>query len=646
MKASMRAVPIGSTVAALAAALAGASGVSAAPASASPTGTICQAVPEGAAFVVADASGVAIERAGGTERLNVPAFAAPPTIAVRGPDGTVWAQVPSSPTENVTTTAPAGADVGDGVPMDVFRIAPGATEAVRAATGGVRLLSAGWLDGRTAATIVDVIGERDDEEAYGAVLVDFADGEQRDIGPAGGIEYGVNSVTIGAGRVVEGAFADLSEAFSTSDAAGNRLEDWPSPVTPEEYAQPPLHVWPVAAIPSGATAPTWAWVEAPDWDMESEQMVGGWSVVVADAATGTESLRLDLGDPGGWLLHADFDGRFWVGTFADDPDPADSDTAPVHEPAARVLVIDTAAAEPAVADAGCAAGITATLDRNGSPAPPAAPTPTSTTAPATTAATTTTVPRCTYVEADDAYPLRKCDKGPAVRAIQEQINKRGQSIDADGYFGPATEQAVRNFQQAAGLEVDGLVGPDTWAALYTGDPAGTDADGNGTIEPWEVTAPAPPTGGDAASYVGLVFELQMPAGTIHTPDGSPIPGLENAGGWVLGLSDEPPFFGGQYVRAGERHMLWLTRADGRNPDGTLTPETVLAAIDVPVGPGQFVEFGECELDGTHDMTMAAVTDDVEVDGYRPAVRAWQFDPGAGTITEIDASRVRCYIVGD
>ena len=40
-----------------------------------------------------------------------------------------------------------------------------------------------------------------------------------------------------------------------------------------------------------------------------------------------------------------------------------------------------------------------------------------------------------------------------------------------------------------GLEVDGLVGPDTWAALYTDQPGlRFDGDGNGVIDPWEVPA--------------------------------------------------------------------------------------------------------------------------------------------------------------
>jgi peptidoglycan hydrolase-like protein with peptidoglycan-binding domain len=66
--------------------------------------------------------------------------------------------------------------------------------------------------------------------------------------------------------------------------------------------------------------------------------------------------------------------------------------------------------------------------------------------------------------------------GPAVRAVQDQINfrnlKDGRTLVVDGRFGPKTEMSVRAFQKAmaaelAGFRADGIVGPQTWQALVS-----------------------------------------------------------------------------------------------------------------------------------------------------------------------------------
>ena len=65
--------------------------------------------------------------------------------------------------------------------------------------------------------------------------------------------------------------------------------------------------------------------------------------------------------------------------------------------------------------------------------------------------------------------LRRGSRGSAVAQLQEQLSAAGFDPGAaDGIFGARTDAAVRAFQQARGLMVDGIVGPRTWAALASG----------------------------------------------------------------------------------------------------------------------------------------------------------------------------------
>ena len=73
--------------------------------------------------------------------------------------------------------------------------------------------------------------------------------------------------------------------------------------------------------------------------------------------------------------------------------------------------------------------------------------------------------------------VREGDQGDAVRAVQSPLAARGIEVDGvlmdvDGDFGHQTEQAVRKFQEATGLTVDGIVGPQTWTALVAEGMAG------------------------------------------------------------------------------------------------------------------------------------------------------------------------------
>ena len=67
------------------------------------------------------------------------------------------------------------------------------------------------------------------------------------------------------------------------------------------------------------------------------------------------------------------------------------------------------------------------------------------------------------------WPLfRQGDEGPEVYAIQHLLRSHGYNLTADGKYGPQTRTEVRNFQIAEGLGADGIVGPNTWAALIQG----------------------------------------------------------------------------------------------------------------------------------------------------------------------------------
>lgn len=57
-------------------------------------------------------------------------------------------------------------------------------------------------------------------------------------------------------------------------------------------------------------------------------------------------------------------------------------------------------------------------------------------------------------------------RGEGVRDIQRRLQRLdGNDLLIDGVFGPATEHAVRAFQQRRGLPADGIVGTETWRSL-------------------------------------------------------------------------------------------------------------------------------------------------------------------------------------
>lgn len=90
-----------------------------------------------------------------------------------------------------------------------------------------------------------------------------------------------------------------------------------------------------------------------------------------------------------------------------------------------------------------------------------------------------------------SYPTIKLgSKGSDVKKAQQLLIAKGYSCGvagADGDFGAATYNAVKKFQAANGLEVDGIVGAKTWAALLKTEQ--TEPEKEPEKEPEEPVAP-------------------------------------------------------------------------------------------------------------------------------------------------------------
>ena len=113
--------------------------------------------------------------------------------------------------------------------------------------------------------------------------------------------------------------------------------------------------------------------------------------------------------------------------------------------------------------------------------------------------------------------LRRGSDGAWVSHLQSLLEAEG--VDpgpTDGDFGPRTEAGVRAYQEANGLRVDGIVGPETWGSLVkdsgqdTGD-AGTggnaDDDEEMTISVEDLTLDAEEFSADQGEMVAAGFVL-------------------------------------------------------------------------------------------------------------------------------------------
>ena len=149
-----------------------------------------------------------------------------------------------------------------------------------------------------------------------------------------------------------------------------------------------------------------------------------------------------------------------------------------------------------------------------------------------------------------------------VRSVQEKLISRGYNVGsdgADGILGENTFIAIQNFQRDhGGLEVDGIPGPQTVAALNGGDTVPTAA-----VQP------------EVDGYWGEVTTrmLQMVMGTtadgvVSSQPGSNAPILDGCtSGWEFVIDSDSE--GSEVIEATQRNL-------GVTEDGIFGPETINA----------------------------------------------------------------------
>lgn len=191
--------------------------------------------------------------------------------------------------------------------------------------------------------------------------------------------------------------------------------------------------------------------------------------------------------------------------------------------------------------------------------------------------------------------LRVGDAGPIVQAVQLGLARLGYPLKGTGNYGPATEQAVRDFQAHHALEVDGEVRPEVATAI--------DRALNVLAQPAAPLPQADPSRAPSAA--------DIPA-PIAQPVQPAAPGLlaDLVGNSVLGLGDQGPavnalqlamaklgyalkgtgYFGG----ATEAAVMDFQERCGLEVDGDVGAETARAIDQAVAGPPQSTERSQGE----------------------------------------------------
>lgn len=129
-----------------------------------------------------------------------------------------------------------------------------------------------------------------------------------------------------------------------------------------------------------------------------------------------------------------------------------------------------------------------------------------------------------------AETLRRGDSGASVEQLQSALNDRGADLPVTGFFGSMTENAVQGVQSSAGIAVDGVVGPDTRAALEGGS-GSVDSGSEATISTTSAPAgsAAVSTASTSTSGNAIVDTARTAVGTPYAWGESSLSGMDCSG---------------------------------------------------------------------------------------------------------------------